>query len=143
MSVTTIVVGTDGSEGAARSVEWAAELAASLEARVVVVHAFEPLAMVGLVEPPVDFAALRQQARSLLETEWVQPLVERGVAFDTVLAEGHAPDVLADTAEDRGADLIVVGARGLGSVRGLLLGSTSARLPHVTGLPVTIVPAPQ
>ncbi len=140
MSVSTIVVGTDGSEGARHAVEFAAGLARDLGATVVVVHAFEPLALVGLVEPPVDFAKLRDQAQELLESEWAQPLADAGVDHEAVVAEGHAADVLADVAAAHDADLLVVGARGLGGVRGLLLGSTSARLPHVTGIPVTIVP---
>jgi len=57
-----------------------------------------------------------------------------------VLREGQAADVLV--AESQDADLLVVGSRGLGGFRGLLLGSVGLQCAHYAGCPVVIVPHP-
>ena len=52
--------------------------------------------------------------------------------------EGQAADVLVTEAKD--ADLLVVGSRGLGGFRGLLLGSTSQQCAHHAPCPLVVVP---
>jgi len=52
--------------------------------------------------------------------------------------EGTAAAALVE--ESRGADLLVVGSRGLGGFRGLLLGSVGQQVAHHAACPVVIVP---
>jgi nucleotide-binding universal stress UspA family protein len=54
---------------------------------------------------------------------------------------GGPAHVIAELAEETGADLIVVGTRGHSSVAGLLLGSVTHRLLHIAGCPVLAVPS--
>lgn len=140
MSIRTIVVGVDGSENSARALSFVTGLAAQTGARVIAVHAFHPLDMLGKVEPPVDFAELAEQARRSMESEWCKPLADAGVEHECLLVEDKPVPALAGAARDHDADLVVVGARGLGPFRQMVLGSTSAKLPHETDRPVTIVP---
>ena len=139
MTVTHIVVATDGSANGQTAVEWAAELADQTQGRVTVVHVFEPLAhLTG--SGPVDLARLRDEAADELAGAWSRALVDRGIAFDAVVVEGKPADAIADTATRQGADLVVVGARGLSPLRRVVLGSTSQRLPHVCSVPVVVIP---
>jgi len=140
MSVRTIVVGADGSENSQRAVRFAAELAQQLGARVVAVHAFDPLAQLGKVEPPVDFAKLERETRERLESQWCAALHDAGVACESIVVENTPVGAIVDAADAHDADLVVVGARGHSPVRQLVLGSTSMKLPHQTKRPVTIVP---
>ncbi len=140
MSVRTIVVGIDGSQGSRRALEWACALASQLDARAVLVHAFEPLSHLGELAPPYDFVAAEQEARTLLEGDWSAPARDAGLDADIRLRHGVPHEVIIDTADDAGADLIVVGTRGLGTFRGMALGSTSLKLTHTSRRPVTIVP---
>jgi nucleotide-binding universal stress UspA family protein len=65
-----------------------------------------------------------------------------GVSCDTELLVGYPPKELALLADELDVDLIVVGSRRLGSVRKLVLGSTSRGLLNATKRPVLIIPEP-
>lgn len=142
MTVTSIAVGTDGSDTAQAALRWVADVAGPLGATVTVVHVFDPLAGLGEVEPPVDFDEIERARQAELEDVWCRPLRDAGVPYTPMVVHGEPPRALRDIADDVGADLLVVGARGLGRVRELVLGSTSAKLAHDAGRPVVIIPAP-
>ncbi|MDH5295409.1 MAG: universal stress protein, partial [Acidimicrobiia bacterium] len=133
MSVRTIVVGVDGSEVAARAVEWTAEVAGLLGARVIAVHSFQPLDHLGESPPPYDFAQIERAVTALLEGEWTAALA--GVEHECKVLHGAPFECLLDAAQDAGADLVVVGTRGHSLLRGLALGSTATKLLHTSGLP--------
>jgi len=140
MQIRTIVVGVDDSPGSRRALEWAAELAVSLASRVVAVHVFEPLAHVAELAPGVDLRALRERVAQQIAQDLCRPLSERGIEHTARTLEGEPAAVLLDVAEKEGADLIVVGARRMGLLKSLALGSTSRKLTHSTSRPVVIVP---
>lgn len=140
MTIATIVVATDGSENSARAVAHAADVARACAARVVALHVFEPLALLGRVKPPVDFAAQEEATRRILQDEWCAPLRAAGVEFEARLVENTPADGVLDVAAEVGADLIVVGARGLSRLKELVLGSTSTTVLHRARCPVTVVP---
>lgn len=142
MTVRRIVVGTEGSSGGQAAVVWAGELAVQTGATLTVVHAFEPLALLGKVPPPYDMPAVARRQRELLDTTWCAPLRELGLQPATAFVEDTPLDALVAVADRLDADLIVVGARAQSSLRGLLLGSTSLRLPHETSRPVCVVHDP-
>lgn len=139
-----IVIGVDGSDGAARALEWCREHAPKLGVEVVAVHAFS-LAAFALpyydVPTMVDFAGdMREELARLLDTEWTAALAD--VPHRCELIEGSATRVLMDVADKEDADLIVVGSRGRGGFAELLLGSVSHQLVHHSTCPVLVVPPP-
>ena len=141
--MSTIVVGVDGSEGARTALRFALQEARLRGADVRVVAAWHgPASMYGgeLVPPdPALVAHLGAVARRAVELalEAAGDLAD-GIALETVVQEGPAARVLLDAAHD--ADLLVVGSRGLGGFRGLLLGSVSQQCAHHASCPVVIVP---
>jgi nucleotide-binding universal stress UspA family protein len=142
VSVRTIVVGVDGSEGAADALQWAADLARQTGARLVAAHAFEPLAWVGRAEPPLDFVRLADEVGRRLAHEWCAGIEASGVELSTVVLDDEPTIALSQIAEEQDADLLVVGTRGLGRVKRLVLGSVARKLPEAAGRPVTIIPPP-
>jgi nucleotide-binding universal stress UspA family protein len=72
----------------------------------------------------------------------VAKLREIGTNVDFVLRLSHdsPADTIASVAEEFGADLIVCGTRGLGVVKGVLLGSVAQRLLHIAHCPVLVIP---
>jgi len=123
----TIVVGTDGSERARRAVMFAADLALTCDATLHVVHAIQ-----GTREPVVQAGrAITDQVSAELE--------EHGVRLRTHTVQGHAADAILDFAYDAGADLIVVGNRGM-TGKGRILGSVPNAIAHDARCAVMIVP---
>jgi nucleotide-binding universal stress UspA family protein len=139
MTVQHIIVGIDDSEGSEEAVRWAAELAGQLHARVTCVHAFEPLAHLDELEPGVDFAVIRDRLATLVANRWSLPLIEMGGDLDIEVHEGLPADILLRRATELHADLIVVGARRLGWLKELVLGSTSHRVLHEARCPVVVI----
>jgi nucleotide-binding universal stress UspA family protein len=135
----SIVVGTDGSHTAAEAVRRAARLAAASDARLHVVVAYRSATAAAwgyaMATPAVtaDFSELEAQARehagSVLEQ--VQQQLRGDVPELEVHARaGDAADVILDIAEEQGADLIVVGNRGMTGARRFLLGSVPNKVAH-------------
>ena len=139
MSVRTILVGVDDTPGSLGALAWAAGLAAPLAARLVLLHVFEPLAHVGELAPGTDLAALRERAVRTLKGAPSQDLSKRGIEHSVLVREGMPLDVLVQVADEVDADLIVVGARRLGLLEALVLGSTSSRLAQRTRRPVVVI----
>jgi nucleotide-binding universal stress UspA family protein len=140
MMVNLVVVGIDGSENGARALRWAAELAAQTGGRLVVIHVFEPLAHLGEVQPPVDFAAMEAAAKRTLGEDWCAPCATLGVPYTTRVVEGDPAHALIAAAAEEHADLIVVGSRGLTGLRGVLVGSTSSKVLRHSDRPVAVIP---
>jgi nucleotide-binding universal stress UspA family protein len=139
---TTIVVGVDGSAGSVHALEFALEEAKARGADVKAVSAWHVPATtynVGWVPTGIDPADFERIARGALDKTLEEArAAESSVTVTRVLREGQAADVLV--AEAHEADLLVVGSRGLGGFRGLLLGSVGQQCAHHASCPVAIVP---
>jgi nucleotide-binding universal stress UspA family protein len=135
-----VVVGVDGSEGSGHAVRWCADMARAAHAEVIAVYAFEPLVEWVLESDPRSW---RQAADRKLEDSWAAPLRQAGVAVRTRIVENlHPVAALSGVVEDEGADLVVVGTRGIGGFLGLRLGRVPVQLVHHTQMPVVLVPPP-
>lgn len=137
-----ILVGTDGSVGATRALEWVAGLAGTSDASVLAVHV-----LTYNQEFVRDLSAdtmtnWRRKLERELKTSWVAPLVDLRVPHRCVLVEDESPAAgLIHAADREQCDLIVVGATGHSSWSSRLLGSTSYSLTHHALQPVVVVPA--
>jgi nucleotide-binding universal stress UspA family protein len=125
-----VLLGVDGSEGADGAMRWTLDLARDVGAEVVVAH----------VPGPGATAAVLQQARKLVQEVWCDPLRHAGVRHSSVVEAGDPRVVLSHLAEREVAGLIVVGTRGLGPLRSLLVGSVASHLVRHASRPVAVVP---
>ncbi|MFN7130736.1 MAG: universal stress protein [Myxococcales bacterium] len=137
-----IVVGVDGSAESEKALRLAAELARPLGAELLVTYVIPPTVPPAetyiLVMADIEAAGLRHGESVVARCE--KALEGRGVALRTQIRSGDPASALAELAEQEQADLVVVGSRGLGAVKRMLLGSTSNRLVHVSQRPVLVVP---
>jgi len=67
-------------------------------------------------------------------------LADLNVKADRVVLAGAAADVILSVAEDRGADVIVVGHRGYGAMKRFVLGSVSSKLAHQSRCALLLAP---
>jgi nucleotide-binding universal stress UspA family protein len=134
-----VVVGVDGSEGSMAALRVAAEEARSRSARLRIVVAWHiPLAVYtdGLPPPDEITSDLQETAQGIAKQ--AEEAVPAGVDFEVRLREGQPQDVLLE--EGEGAEVLVVGSRGLGAFSRLVLGSVSQHVSHHATCPVVIVP---
>jgi nucleotide-binding universal stress UspA family protein len=131
-----IVVGTDGSETAAEAVRQATELAKATGAKLDIVSAYEPVSARQLREEggeiPGDVAYAvgpKEDVNVVLEGA-SQPAAEAGVDVSTHAREGDPADAILVLAEEIGADVIVVGNKGMTGARRFLLGSVPNKISH-------------
>lgn len=139
----TVVVGIDGSPGSIEALRFAVEEARIRGTALKVVSAWHIPSGVyesGWSATAIDVDEYRKLARAALDETLAEAgLADSGLAVTPVLCEGQAADSLC--AEATGADLLVVGSRGLGGFRGLLLGSVSQQVVHHAPCPVVVVPS--
>ena len=149
-TVSRIVVGVDGSRGAVLALEWALAQARLTGAALDVVYVYSPpsyysiaaIADGGAALTMNESAPLRRAADEALERILTKPAGE----WSDVEVEATAIEALAPAPAlvecSKGADLLVVGSRGLGGFGGLLLGSVSQQCVQHAACPVVVVPPP-
>lgn len=136
----------DGSENALRAVDYLIGLARALRER--------PDAVLLNVQPPVPAKTLllegrlseihrleeplREQGAALLEPP-AAALQAAGIGAQRLVEIGEAAPVIARIAGSHHCDLVVIGARGLTAIDGVILGSVSTRVIHLSPVPVAIV----
>jgi nucleotide-binding universal stress UspA family protein len=139
-----ILVAIDGSPDADQALIQAIDLAESEQARLTLFSAVvspPTVAYAGVsVEAAADLARdAEAEAAMLLQTALEQ--VPDEVSVSTVLSRSLARPALLEQIENGGHDLVVMGSRGRGAVRSVLLGSVSHYVLHHSSIPVLIVHA--
>ncbi|BCJ35229.1 hypothetical protein Athai_27320 [Actinocatenispora thailandica] len=133
-----VVVGVDGSELSESAVAFAFEAASFRDAELVAVSAWQVPAGLDLVPMQVNVDQFGDdQDRALAES--LAGYQERypDVRVRRQVSMGSAAQVLLEAAAD--AQLVVVGSRGRGGFKGLLLGSVSQSVLHNASCPVAII----
>lgn len=135
-----IVVGVDGSPGSVTALRWAIDEARLRDDALAVVGTWtDPLALGGPGLPVGVGANIRKGTKRSLEEAVAGAAGTEALDVDVRPAVicGRAAEALCQVSED--ADLLVLGSRGLGGVKGMLLGSVSQQCVHHARCPVVIV----
>jgi nucleotide-binding universal stress UspA family protein len=142
--IETILVGVDGSEGSLRAAEHGVALARERDARLLlatVVRTPEGWWGIGGAPPTpeaMSAALVEGQQKVLKETQ--DHLDLTGIDYETVEEMGDPGTRLLEVAEERGADLIVIGRRGANLAERVILGSVADRVCHLAPIPVLVIP---
>jgi nucleotide-binding universal stress UspA family protein len=139
-----LLVALDPSGHAQRALDQAVALAQTTNARLTLMTVVPQPLEWGLgsgYDVAVDRADLREQAEQacLQVLHAALETVPMDLSVSTILKRGPAGPAIADQAADGAHDLIVMGSRGRGELRSLLLGSVSHHVLHATFVPVLIV----
>ncbi len=139
-----VLVGVDGSTCSREAVRWAHRYAHRVGAVLRLVTAFryeDVVGVPGAMWPTQSFEEVHELAEATLRRVVAEAVPEDSdVTIETELVFGNPAQVLLERAAT--ADLVVVGSRGRGGFKGLLLGSVSQQVVNHSPCPVTVVRDP-
>lgn len=143
-----MLVALDGSKSADRALDFALDLAKRYSAEVIIITVFDApsvsLLAPGIVFAPSSTARYLEDLRNFHERVLSEALKKAtkfntGLKVSKKLLQGRAADKIVETAREENSDIIVIGSRGLGGIKGLLLGSISNRVADHAPCPVLLV----
>jgi nucleotide-binding universal stress UspA family protein len=134
----TIAVGTDGTATSGKALDVAIDIATRYEARLVVISAYRPVTDRAGADAPAEHQwtfSPTSEVDEILEKA-ARKAKKHGLKVTTVASDGNAADILCKFAQDQGADLLVIGNKGM---QRRLLGSVPNTVAHKAGCSVLIV----
>ena len=139
-----ILVPIDFSAHSTAAFEVAVEIARAFDSKIRLLHCYQiqpgGISPYGIAIPSSYFAEIRNAATQQL-AEWQEKHVPAGVAVDSsTMSEAPSESIIA-TAKKIGADLIVMGTRGLSGFKHVMLGSVAERTVRLAQCPVMTVHA--
>lgn len=132
-----IMICYDGSDGAQRAMEKAIEIFKPMRPEVIILTVIEiPLDATSHAEEA--FAEWRRERQKVLDkaTDWV---VMHGLDVDAILAEGDPRTMIMDAIKVKSPDVVIIGKRGGGALKEIVLGSVSAYLTRHAKCPVLVI----
>ena len=147
LTLQRILVAVDFTETSDKAFDFALELAAKFDARVIAVHAFE-IPVIGFPDGALvataDIAArIQEAARQGLDAAVSARQGRGGVKIEATLREGAAQEEIKAVAEDSHADLIVIGTHGRKGLARALLGSVAENVVRTVKTPVLMIHGPR
>ena len=143
--MTIASIAFDGSENAMRAIDEVLDTMDISKLHVHLLYVYEPIQINEVAfnkEPLLDMLSIkkaREEAGLALLTPAKARLESVGVAFDAHVLSGNPAEVIADFSREYHCDLIVMGTRGMGTIKNLLLGSVASKVIHLTEKPLLLV----
>ena len=134
-----ILLAIDGSEYSHRALEYAGSLAENYRAALWLVHVFSHTSDLLGYQDFEKLYAKRKSAGLAVLDEALEKLGDPSFKVHSELVEGSDAEAILTLAEKHEADLILMGTRGFGAVKGLLVGSVSRKVIHLSKCPVMVV----
>ena len=138
-----ILLPVDGSDNSLRAVQAAIDLAKAA-AEPPEIHLLN--VQLPIISGDVKMFVSEEQIKAYYHDEGIKALARAraaldaaGVAYVHHIGVGPVAETIAAYAKEKGCNQIIMGARGLGSLTGLLLGSVTTKVTHLVDIPVTLV----
>lgn len=143
--MTIALIAFDGSENAMRAIDEVLDTMDTSKLHVHLLYVCEPVQINEVAfnkEPLLDMLSIkkaREEAGLALLTSAKARLESAGVAFDAYVRIGNPAEVITGFSREHHCDLIVMGTRGMGTIKNLLLGSVASKIIHLTEKPLLLV----
>lgn len=143
-----VLVATDGSQTSKKALEYVIKITEALQADVTVISVAQKIPILKGHEgiSSTDVAGFEENIKQGMEGMAKEALAvaekmfqEKRLSVTTRLETGDAANVISDVAEKDGFDHVVIGSRGLGGIKGMVLGSVSNKVVNRVKTNVTVV----
>ena len=134
-----ILIAVDGSDYSNKALTYAKNIAETYRAALWLVHVLAHTSeLLGYDDYEKLYARRKHEGQSVLD-DAIAELGEANFEIHQELLEGPEPDSILSCAQKNKADLIIMGTRGMGALKGLLVGSVSRKVIHLSSCPVMVV----
>jgi nucleotide-binding universal stress UspA family protein len=136
-----ILVPVDGSDNSYRALDAALLLSEKLRAEVTVIHIMEDIPVSYVVSEKLlrEIVDAYKRENQLILSNCSQIATKKGLVIQTKLLQGNPGSTILDFCEKEKYDIIIMGSRGMGKFKELVLGSVSSRVLHHSSCPVMII----
>jgi nucleotide-binding universal stress UspA family protein len=135
----TIIIALDGSEGSLRALKYAQNLAEKYGSKLILLHAYPRTSDLHASGGHDRLLAERKSHAQKIIVTARKMLAGSSCQVEEDLLEGPAADAILSAAQSQNADLIVMGNRGMGAIKGMLFGSVATKITHHADCPVLVV----
>lgn len=138
--VKKILVPTDGSEHARRAIELASDLAFRYDAMLYILHVVAETTIPDEVLEYIRVERVEESPEMVFQRKFGQGTIaaaerearNKGLKeVQSEVVQGDPAEEIINYAREKGVDMIMIGSRGLGQVKGMFLGSVSNKVCHV------------
>jgi nucleotide-binding universal stress UspA family protein len=134
-----ILVLVDGSDFSLNAAKVGASMADKYDSKLTLMHVIgKSFSKTTMPDLELEIAGLRAEGSQIL-TNALQSIGKSENEVELILSWGNPLDIILEETGNKPYDLIVMGSRGLGTIKGLLMGSVSERVSRSVKCPVLIV----
>ena len=136
-----ILVPVDGSDNSYRALDAALLLSEKLGAEVTVIHVIEDIPVSYVVSEKLlrEIVDAYKRENQLILSNCSEIATKKGLVIQTKLLQGNPGSIILDFCEKEKYDIIIMGSRGMGKFKELVLGSVSSKVLHHSSCPVMII----
>ena len=136
-----ILVPVDGSDNSHRALDAALLLSEKLGAKVTAIHVMEDIPVLHVQSEKLlrEVLDAYKKESQLILSKCSEIATKKGLSINTRLLQGNVGSTILDFCEKEKYDIIVMGSRGMGKFKELILGSVSSKVVHHSRFPVLVI----
>jgi nucleotide-binding universal stress UspA family protein len=138
---TNILVPVDGSDNSYRALDAALLFSEKLGSNITAVHVMEqvPITHIGSEKLLSEFLEAYKKENQDILSKCSEIATQKGLTIKTLLLQGNPASVILDYSKQEKFDLLIMGSRGMGKFKELILGSVSNKIVHHSPCAVLLI----
>jgi nucleotide-binding universal stress UspA family protein len=136
-----ILVPVDGSDISYRALDAALFLSVKLASNITVIHVMEDVPITHIESPKLLtelLEAYKKESQGIL-SKCSEIATKKGLTINTILLKGNPASIILDFSIKEKNDMVIMGSRGTGKFKELILGSVSSKILHHSSCPVMLI----
>ncbi|HSA73192.1 MAG TPA: universal stress protein [Nitrososphaeraceae archaeon] len=136
-----ILVAVDGSDNSYRALDAALLFSEKLGSKVTAIHVMEIVPVLHIESEKLlrELLDAYKKENQLILSKCSEIATKKGLSINTILLQGNPGSTIIDFCEKEKCDMIVMGSRGMGKFKELILGSVSSKVVHHSRCPVLVI----